>query len=358
VVATYGRGFWILDDLTALRQFAGGAPKEVQLLPPRPTYRLRGAEAPYAPFYDPVAGFNPPDGVPIHYWLPSAIKGEKDKETGEQKDEIEIKIEDASGTVVRTFKGPAKAGLNRAYWDLAFDKTLEARLRTSPLGARYMKVGVEGIPAPSIQRLGILAPIGEYKIKIKAGDRELAQPVTLMKDPGAGGSDADVRAQGELVKDLLDDVKQTVEAINKAENVRGQLAALQVRLGEKKDGKEPVHKDVKDAAEALDKKVIDVEGTLFQMRVTGRGQDLLRWPIRTAEQLLYLLGRVAETDFAPTAAQREVHQLLHDQAAKSRQALDDVLAADLVKFNAMLAEKQLAGVVPSVPAPGGAASQN
>ena len=100
-----------------------------------------------------------------------------------------------------------------------------------------MKVGVEGIPAPGMSRVAILAPIGEYKVKIKVGDRELAQPVTLLKDPGAGGTEADVRAQGDLVKVLLDDVKQTVEAINRAENVRGQLAALQVRLGEKKDGK-------------------------------------------------------------------------------------------------------------------------
>jgi hypothetical protein len=75
--------------------------------------------------------------------------------------------------------------------------------------------------------------------------------------------------------------------------------------------------------------------------------------MKTAEQLLYLLGRVAETDFAPTAAQREVHQVLHDEAAKSRQALDDVFAGDLVKFNALLMEKQLAGVVPGFPAPAG-----
>src|SRR6185503_6284621 len=170
-----------------------------------------------------------------------------------------------------------------------------------------------------------LAPIGEYKVKIKVGDRELAQPVTILKDPGAGGTEADVRAQGDLVKVLLDDVKQTVEAINRAENVRSQLATLQVRLGEKKDGKEPVHKDVKDAAEALDKKVVAVEETLLQMRVTGRGQDILRFPMKTAEQLLY------------------------EEAAKSRQALDDVLATDLVRFNALLAEKQLAGVVASFP---------
>jgi photosystem II stability/assembly factor-like uncharacterized protein len=339
VLATYGRGFWILDDVTALRQFGGSAPTEAQLLPPRPAYRLRNAEAPYAASYDPVAGFNPPDGVPIQYWLKSAIKGEKDKETGEEKDEIEIKIEDAEGKLVRTFKGPAKAGLNRAWWDFGYDKTLEARLRTSPLGASYIKVGAEGIPAPGIQRVAVTAPVGEYKVKIKIGERELSQPLTLMKDPAAGGSEADVRAQGDLVRDLLDDVRQAVEAINAAESARGQLAALQVRLGDKGP------KDIKDAATALDKKFVAVEEDLFQMRVTGRGQDLLRWPVKATEQLLYLLARVSESDFAATAAQLEVHQLLHAETARVRKALDEVRGADLARFNALLTEKQLAGVV-------------
>jgi photosystem II stability/assembly factor-like uncharacterized protein len=342
VLATYGRGFWILDDLTALRNFGGGAaPAEAQLLPPRPTYRLRPVEAPYAAFYDPVAGFNPQDGVPIQYWLPSAIKGEKDKETGEQKDEIEIKIEDGAGKLVRTFKGPAKAGLNRTWWDLAYDKTPEARLRTSPLGARYIKVGVEGIPAAGVDRLEVLAPIGEYKVKLKVGDRELSQPLTLMKDPGAGGSEADVRAQGDVVRGLLEDLKQAVEAINRAERARGQLAALQVRLGDKGP------KEVKEAAEALERKLLAAEEDLFQVRVTGRGQDGLRWPMKVTEQLVYLLRRVSESDFAPTASQLEVRQLLHDESARARKAVDDLLSTDLARFNAMLAEKQLAGVVAS-----------
>src|SRR6202007_743813 len=170
------------------------------------------------------------------------------------------------------------------------------------------------------------------------GDRKLSQPLTVLKDPGAAGSEADVRAQGDLVRDLLDAVKQCVDAINKAESARGQLAALEVRLGDKGP------KEVKDAAEALDKKLLAVEEDLFQVRVTGRGQDTLRWPGKVTEQLVYLLGRVAESDFAPTAAQLEVHQLLHDEAARTRKALDELLSTDLARFNALLAEKQLAGV--------------
>ena len=343
VVATYGRGFWILDDLTPLRQFAGSPPKEATLLPARKTYRFRGVEGPFAPFYDPVAGFNPPDGAPIQYWLPTAVKGEKDKLTGVQKDEIEIRIEDTGGKLVRTFKGPAKAGLNRAYWDLNFDRTPEARLHTTPLGAKYINVPLEGVRAAGVARMEISAPIGEYKVKIKVGDRELVQPLSLLKDPNAGGTEADTRAADDLARDLLAEFKMAVESINKAESVRGQLAALQARLGEKGP------KDIKDAAEALDKKLMALEEDLFQVRITGRGQDVTRWPMKLAEQIGYLLNQVSATDYGPTSSQREVAQALRDEQARTHKVLDEILAKDLAQFNALLTEKQQVGIVATLP---------
>ena len=102
---------------------------------------------------------------------------------------------------------------------------------------------------------------------------------------------------------------------------------------------------MRDAAEALDKKIVGLEESLFQMRVTGRGQDLLRWPNKLTEQLLYLAGKVTGTDFAPTASDREVHQLLHEQAARLKTELDELVARDVAQFNATLAEKKLTGVI-------------
>jgi photosystem II stability/assembly factor-like uncharacterized protein len=341
VVGTYGRGFWVLDDMTLLRQLPGGAlPKEASLFSPRPAYRLRGVEAPFAAWSDPVAGKNPPEGAALHYWLPAAVK-EKDEVSGKEKEEISLSVEDASGKVVRKFKGPAKAGLNRAYWDLAFDKTKEARLRTSPQHASYHKVPLEGIPAPGVPRFALLAPPGDYKLKLKVGDRELVQPLTVLRDPNTGASEEDLRAQMALANDLVADLNGVVDAINSVESVRGQLAALVLRFAGDAGPKE-----VREAAEALDKKFVALEERLFQVRVTGRGQDLLRWPTRLAEQLAYLATVMTSADFAPTAAQREVHELLHGQAAEHRKKLDELIARDLAAFNAMLAEKKLAGVVP------------
>ncbi len=342
VVGTYGRGFWILDDITPLRQLTTQVTaKAAELLAPRPAYRFRGVEEPFAAFYDPAAGFNPTYGASIHYWLKTAVKEkEQDKPEGPEKELITIRVAEASGKVVRTFQGPAKAGLNRAFWDLEYDKTKEARLHTSPAYAAHVKVGPEGIPAPGLGRFELLAPPGTYTVLLKVGDQELKQPLTVLKDPGAGGSDDDVRAQTALAADLAGDIDGVVDMINTSEKVRGQIAALKVALRSDADAK-----DVLAAADELDRKFASLEEELFQTRITGRGQDTLRWPARLAEQLLYLARSVGSGDFAPTASEREVHELLHAQVARLRGQLEPLLARDVPAWNARLAEKKLSGVV-------------
>ena len=174
VVATYGRGFWILDDLSPLRQYTREvASRPAHLFAPRPVYRLRDAEAPMAAAYDPVVGQNPPYGAPINYWLRTGgrdsaatdslarrapVQDTLGRVAGRDStardttraDSVTLAILDASGKVVRTMKGPAKAGVNRAWWDLRFDRSKEARLRTSPLYAPWVSVKAEGLPAPGV----------------------------------------------------------------------------------------------------------------------------------------------------------------------------------------------------------------
>jgi photosystem II stability/assembly factor-like uncharacterized protein len=329
VVATYGRGFWILDDVTPLRALGPETlAKEGDLLAPRPVYRFRAVEAPYAVGYDPVAGFNPPYGAPINYWLKAA-----------QKDEVSVTVLDASGTVVRTFKGPAKAGLNRVWWDLQFDKTKEARLRVPPLYAAQVVVPADGLVAPGVGRFAILAPPGTYTVKIKLGDLELTQPIVVRKDPESGGSEEAIRTQVALAGDMVSDINGVVDMINGIERVRGQLAALRSRLAA-----DQARKAVTEATDALDKKLVAFEENLFQVRVTGRGQDVLRWPLELAEQLLYLADQVSGSDMAPTGPQREVYQLLHDRAKALRAQYDELTTRDLAAFNERLADAGLSGI--------------
>lgn len=333
VVATYGRGFWILDDISSLRQLTPDlATRDVDLLPPRPAYRFRGGEGPFAPYYDPVAGFNPPNGAVLHYWLKTAGRDTT-------KDSVAITIT-RSGRTVRTLKGPMKAGLNRVWWDLRSDQTKEARLRTSPRYAGSIKVGPEGMAAPGVGRWSVLVPPGDYTVTLTVGDQERTQPVTVLKDPGSGGSEQGIEAQMALAEDLYHDINAAAEAINTAELVRGQLATLKAFLAG-----DSGTADVRAQADSLDARFLAAEENLFQTRVTGRGQDLLRWPMKLAEQLLYLAGQVTSSDFAPTTQQREVHQLLHDQLTAARGQLDQAVRADLAAFNALLRQRNLQGIV-------------
>jgi hypothetical protein len=123
VVATYGRGFWILDDLTPVRQYGAElAAKDAALMAPRAAYRFRNVEGPFTLDYDASAGRNPPYGASLNYWLKA-----------EAKDSVSLAVSDAGGKVIRSFKGPSKAGLNRAWWDLRYDQTKEVKLLTPPM---------------------------------------------------------------------------------------------------------------------------------------------------------------------------------------------------------------------------------
>jgi hypothetical protein len=103
--------------------------------------------------------------------------------------------------------------------------------------------------------------------------------------------------------------------------------------------------DVRAAADSLDRKLVAVEEPLFQMRVTGRGQDILRWPMRLAEQLMYLVGSVTSSDFAPTAPQREVQHLLSVQVRDARGRLDRAMAGDVAAFRQFLRSKNLPNAI-------------
>ena len=134
VLATYGRGFWILDDITPLEQLTPEVlGSTAYLFPPRDAYRFRAVTEPTAFSYDPTAGQNAAYGADINYFLKSSPQGD-----------VHIIIQDAAGHTVRTLPGSKQVGINRIWWDLRFERTREIRLRTSPPYAPYIHVGPDG----------------------------------------------------------------------------------------------------------------------------------------------------------------------------------------------------------------------
>jgi hypothetical protein len=88
-----------------------------------------------------------------------------------------------------------------------------------------------------------------------------------------------------------------------------------------------------------------VEQQLFQMKITGRGQDDVRWSPRITEQLLYLAFNVGDSDYQPTDQAKAVAKVLHDQLAEVKTKIDQLLKQDVPAFNEKLRGKNIHPVV-------------
>lgn len=320
VVATYGRGFWILDDITPLRNLTPAiAGNAAFLFPPRQAYRFRGVTPTVASSYDPTDGQNPPYGADINYYLKSAAAGE-----------VRLTIVDDQGRSVRTLTVGKNAGVNRAWWDLRYGPLPDVRVRTSPIYASWMRVPAEGRPIGG--RMALLAPPGNYTVKLAVEGRVFTQPLAVLKDPHSAGTEEDLRAQYALLQSVRENIANIGAMINQVETIRKQLEDL-----------ESGEAAVKTAASALEQKFIDFEEDLHQLRTTG-GQDGMRWPARLAEKLPHLASEVQDSDFGPTTQQIAVNQQFTEQIRRLQADLSHLLSADVASFNGALKEKNLPAI--------------
>ncbi len=331
VVGTYGRGFYILDDLTPIQQMNDNVrAAAAHLFPPRPTYRFRPGTVPVTMSDDPTAGQNPPYGAAINYYLKSAPSGD-----------VKIRIEDARGQTVRTITGTKSVGINRVTWDLRGEQTKEVRMRTSPAYAPEIQVGADGTrSAPGAPRMSILLPPGNYTVKLSAGGQEMSQPLVVKKDPNSSGTEADIAAQMEVLVEVRKDLETAADMVNQIEVVRSQLYSINALLS----GDQTVAQ-LRMQADNLDKKLIEVEENLIQRKLTGQGQDTVRWPPRLISRINYLGNGLSGSDFGPTTQQKEVHANFKQQLTALRQRLDDILRQDLEAFNRALRDKNIQNVI-------------
>ncbi|MGH9730485.1 MAG: sialidase, partial [Candidatus Acidiferrales bacterium] len=334
-LATYGRGFWILDDISPLQQMTPEVrASDAHLFAPRDAYRFRNVTEPASVTYDPTAGHNPPFGAVINYYLKSATK-----------DAVKIEIADASGKTVRTFDGTTSAGVNRVWWDMRFDPGKQFRLRTSPLYAPEVTVGPEGWrPAPGVEPAGPLATPGTYTVKLLAGGKEYTQKLRILKDPHSTGTDADIQTQTKLVEHLQNELNAMADTVNQLESVRAQLNQLGTQLGDDANSK-----SIRDAANELNNKLTDFEGHLLQLKATGRGQDDVRWESMLVEKLAYLARQLGSTDFPPTTQQVAVADELSKKTEQYRNEGQQLMSNDVAAFNSMLRQRNVANIIVKTP---------
>ncbi len=326
VIATYGRGFWILDDISPLRAVSPEiAARPLHVFEPRAAYRLRGAEAPFADTDDFVQGTNPPYGASMHFWLKA-----------EAKDSVTLTMATAAGKVVRTLKVAAKAGMNRVWWDLLTDKTRTPLLRTANPYSPDVRYPAEGKASPTLGRFEALVPPGTYTVTVAAAGQQQMQPLVVRRDPASGAADAEITLQTAMLAEIASEVNATVDMINSLESVRAQLATVKATLSS-----DSTMADLRAQSDSLEKRLIAVEGQLMDLHATGRGQDLIRTPSQIGEQLMYLGGSVGGSDYAPTEAHRQVQTVLKEALQRVRTQYDAVMGPELAAFKALLRSRSV-----------------
>ncbi|MEZ4455272.1 MAG: hypothetical protein R2882_01795 [Gemmatimonadales bacterium] len=326
VISTYGRGFWILDDLSPIQQLTpavlSGA---AHLFPPRAAYRFRPITAPSTTYDDPTAGDDPDYGATINYYLRAPAARAPT-----------ITIADAAGKTVRTLRGTNTAGLNRVAWDLRGEPSAEVRLLTAPEYAAYLAPGPEGRSAPGTGRLTILLPPGRYTVKLTVDGAEQTAPLEVRKDPNSAGTEADIAAQMMVLEDLYGQLNTAAGMIGRIESARVQLDALRGRVTDAEAGR---------GIDTLSQRLVDLERNLVELRATGRGQDGVRFGARLISKLSYLANGLASGDYRPTDQQLEVREILKRELAAHAAALDRLLDQDLGALNQLLRTRNVPNVI-------------
>jgi photosystem II stability/assembly factor-like uncharacterized protein len=341
VVATQGRGFWVIDDLTPLHQLKPEfAEKPLFVFAPRPAYRLSGGgfgggddDAPPPPR---VAGQNPPTGVAFQIHIKD-LPEKPPKDRGESKDaaepkeaKISLEILDAGGAVLREYSPKAerpadkwepKKGMNRFVWNL------NCTAAESLPGA----VVWGGLPAPRV------VP-GKYRARIRIGANEQTVAIEVKADPRSSATAADLEAQFRFLIAVRDKITETHRGIKQIRDVRDQLTNLQRRLKDK-----PEFDDVIEGIKTLTKRLTAIEEALYQTKAKS-SQDVLNYPIRLNNKLVSLAGGVSDGDNRPTEPSLQVKGELTAAVDAELSKLRKLVDTDVARFNSLLAQKKVPGV--------------
>jgi photosystem II stability/assembly factor-like uncharacterized protein len=357
VVATHGRAFWILDDITPLRQYNDSIPQqEAFLFTPAPTNHTVIVGSPFGGGGSPT-GKNPPGGAVINYWLKTSLKpaDKKQAASGEAKPDadkgeaekneppkITLEILDSSGKTIRKFpkkeeagsgdeeeeffnRGgssgplPADAGLNRFVWDLRYEGA--TKVPKAPLWGGNTN--------------GPVALPGKYQVKLTVLGKSYTAPLEITADPRLPVTQADLTKQFDLLMKIRDAVTETDDTILQIRDVREQINVVNKHVGGGPQGKPIV-----DAGKALDKKMTVIEEVLIQTKAKS-GQDVLNFPVRLNNHFVALGGVVDSASTAPTQQSYEVFDSLSQQLNEQMTKWKEIVATDVPAYNNLVKQQEV-----------------
>ena len=296
IVATQGRSFWMIDDLTPIHQLNKNLMKEdVILFKPQDSYRMGGGNGRTSK----TRGTNHPGGVAINYF----IKQKKEKEV------VKLSIYDNEDQLIKTFstqpdkekkeaKLTAVEGNNIFYWDMMYP------------GAERVK----GMILWWASLNGPMALAGDYKVSLSIGETSKSQKFTILKNPISENSLEDAKAQFDFINDINTKVTEIHKALKNVKKLRTQISSLQKSIKDK-----DAHKELIDYAKNLIEEMTVIEETLYQTK-SKSNQDPLNFPIRLNNKLAHLNSLTRIGSYRPTQQaidfKNEINQLIDKELSK------------------------------------------
>ncbi|HXW54874.1 MAG TPA: hypothetical protein VEJ67_03930 [Candidatus Cybelea sp.] len=328
-VATHGRGFWILDDITPLRQLtAQVTSSQAYLFSPEVAYRVRWDTNPDTPLPpDFPAGQNPPDGAVINYYLAATTSGP-----------ITLEIEDSAGKIVRRWSSadqpqpippdlgiptywvrPAQvlsgtAGMHRFLWDLHY-------ARVPGMAPSYPIAAVPHSTAP--QPTSPWAMPGEYRVVLTAEDKKYTQPLTVKMDPRVKTSLLGLKRQFTESMELYERLLNVSPAFDQAVELRKQLAEV----------KNHSQGELLDAVNHLDEKLQGLAGAERGFPGAAEAAPSLGG---MRMRLLMLMNVFQEADVTPTSQASMAASELAREVPAVMESWASVKTHDIPALNAQL----------------------
>jgi photosystem II stability/assembly factor-like uncharacterized protein len=311
IVATHGRSFWILDDISPLRQLTGFSADAAKLFKPGPAYRIRRSTNTDTPLpIDEPAGENPPDGAIIDYSLPPSFTGT-----------ATLEILDSTGKLVRKYAStdapyatpdelakqliplywlkmpmslPATPGMHRWVWDLR---------ATTPTATRY-EYPISAVPhrTPRVPE-GPLALPGTYTVRLTVDGKVLSAPLVVKMDPRVKVTSADLVALHTAESKLAALTSSTAEASLEAHSLREQIAKLS------KDAPAPLKASLEQSDKQLELLLSGKEKSASTEEVPGLDD--------VSGEAASLYTQVGQADAAPTVAQQKAAAHAGEETAEA-----------------------------------------
>ncbi len=308
IVATQGRSLWIIDDLTVLHQL-DDQKKDMNsiLFKPKDAYRTKGGTRKEP---SKTEGQNHPNGVVTHFYVKDYV----------EKDSVRLTYANLKGDTLATYtngskkkdkKLEVKKGGNTHVWD------------TQGKGAEKL----DGMILWWASLEGAKAVPGTYKVSLNVNGTDQTQQFTIIPDPRAEVSVAEMQQQFDFVSDVNATLEKAHQSIKKIRKINTQLEAFTKQY---KDN--VATKDLVEKAKAMKDKFGAVEKALYQTQ-NKSNQDPLNFPIRLNNKLGHLNSLVALDDFPPTEQDILVKNELTTQINAQLQTFDALISKEIREFN-------------------------